>query len=56
VLKYVKDMSIPEEKIKVIVNEKNLGAMYSIYHAVTYECKEKEIVVLVDGDDSLVGK
>ena len=30
--------------------------MYSIYHGITDFCGEDEIVVLVDGDDALVGR
>ena len=47
---------IPQGKIRVIVNQKNVGALYSIYLAVTDYCAADEIVVLVDGDDSLLGR
>ena len=30
--------------------------MYGIYHGMTDDCKDNEIVVMLDGDDSFVGR
>jgi Glycosyl transferase family 2 len=41
-----------EDKLTLIINQKNVGALENIYNAV-HSCKKYEIVLLVDGDDSL---
>lgn len=40
------------DKIQVIINSEQKGALANIYNAV-HSCKPEEIIVLVDGDDSL---
>ncbi len=56
VLDYIKQRKIPEDKIEVIINEQNIFALENIYNAVHYHCNAGEIVMLVDGDDALVGR
>lgn len=41
-----------EDKIRVIVNQENVGALANIYNAI-HSCKPEEIIILLDGDDSL---
>jgi glycosyltransferase involved in cell wall biosynthesis len=47
--KYIKDNNL-EDKIILVKNPQNMGAMYNMYHAV-HTCKNDEIVVCLDGDD-----
>ena len=41
-----------ENKIKIIVNKENIGALANIYNAV-HSCSKHEIIILLDGDDWL---
>ena len=41
-----------EDKIKIIINTENRGALTNIYSAV-HSCKPEEICILCDGDDAL---
>lgn len=56
VKKYIEKKGIPEEKIEVIINEKNTLALANIHYAITNKCKSGEIVMLLDGDDSFLGR
>ncbi len=56
VKQYVKEKGFTEDKIEVIINEHNVYALENIYKAVHYHCSAGEIVMLVDGDDALVGR
>lgn len=56
VLNYVKEKQIPEDKIQVIINDVNRKALYNIYHGIHSYCPDGEIVGLIDGDDSLLGR
>ena len=49
---YVKKHHL-EEKVTVIHNEKNRGAMANIYHAIHELIADDKIVVSLDGDDAL---
>ena len=40
----------------MIINDKNLQALNNIYDTVHNECQLGEIVAIVDGDDSLIGR
>lgn len=40
----------------MIINVENMLALANIYNAITNHCKSGEIVMLVDGDDSLLGR
>ena len=53
---YVKKKSIPEDKIKVYINQDNKKALHNIYEGIHNYCPDGEIVGLIDGDDSLVGR
>ncbi len=39
-----------EEKISLVINKKNRGALYNIYHAV-HACAPHKVIGLLDGDD-----
>ena len=41
-----------EDKITLLHNDSNQGAMYNVYHMI-HQCEDDEIVVCVDGDDWL---
>jgi len=49
VAEYIKSHNLGN-KIKLIRNEKNQGAMYNLYHAI-HSCKDNDVVVTLDGDD-----
>ncbi len=55
VKKYLTEKNISEEKIKVKINDKQLGMMENIYNAITFECQLGEIAIMLDGDDSFIG-
>lgn len=55
-LKYAQERGIPDEKLTVLINERNVFALQNIYNAVHNHCKHGEIVMLVDGDDALIGR
>jgi len=48
---YVKERG-QEHRVAVFRNEKNMGALYGVYHAV-HACDDKTIMTVVDGDDWL---
>lgn len=50
VKEYVQEIG-KEDKISIIVNQKNQGALANIYEAV-HSCKPEEICVIIDGDDA----
>ena len=52
---YLKGKGVEEGKFKVKINSDKKGMMENIFNAVTYDCELGEIVVMVDGDDSLIG-
>jgi glycosyltransferase involved in cell wall biosynthesis len=56
VQKYLEAKKIPSDKIEVIINPENKKAMQNIYNAIHEHCANGEIVGLIDGDDSLVGR
>ena len=39
-----------QDKVTLLHNDSNQGAMYNVYHMV-YQCEDDEIVVCLDGDD-----
>ena len=41
-----------EDKINIIINSKNVGALENIYNAI-HSCNKDDIILLVDGDDRL---
>ena len=53
---YMEENQIPAEKYEIINNEKNKGNCANIYNAGHNHCKEGEIMVLLDGDDALIGR
>ncbi len=56
VREYVKQKGFPEDKIEVIINGHNVYALENIYNAIHYHCSAGEIVMLIDGDDALIGR
>ncbi len=52
VQEYVKSLG-KEDRISIIINEENIGALANIYKAV-HSCKPHEICIIVDGDDALI--
>jgi glycosyltransferase involved in cell wall biosynthesis len=56
VKKYIQEKNIPQDKIKVIVNDVNKKAMQNIFEKIHEECPDGEIVGLIDGDDSFNGR
>lgn len=56
VKKYVEERGIPEEKIQVFINDQNKKAMFNIYNGIHSYCPDGEVVGLIDGDDSLLGR
>lgn len=56
VKKYIEEKKIPNDKIDVIINEENVFAMTNLYTGITDHCKSGEIVMLLDGDDALLGR
>ncbi len=53
---YLKQNNIQEEKISIIKNKVNQGALKNVYEAIYKHCSDEEIVVILDGDDALYGK
>jgi cellulose synthase/poly-beta-1,6-N-acetylglucosamine synthase-like glycosyltransferase len=53
---YMMENQIPKQKYVLINNDKNKGNTANIYNAAHNICSLGEIMVLVDGDDSLVGR
>lgn len=39
----------------LVVNKENTKALNNIYKAAHYYCKKNEIMLIVDGDDYLIG-
>lgn len=52
---WIEDNKITHD-IVVLTNEKRMTAVPNIHRAVTQHCKADSIVVLVDGDDELLGR
>ena len=50
---YVKKHKLPESFVKLIHNKKRVGALANLYNTVHEQCKDHEVVVLMDGDDAL---
>jgi hypothetical protein len=55
VQQYLTLKSFPQSKLNITINPTKNGMMQNIYQAVHNHCKDGEIVVMLDGDDSLVG-
>jgi glycosyltransferase involved in cell wall biosynthesis len=55
ILQWIEDNEITHN-IVVLKNEKRLSAVPNIYTAVTQYCDPDDVVVLVDGDDELLGR
>lgn len=53
---YMEENEIPSDKYTLINNPKNKGNCANIYNAGHNHCKEGEIMVLLDGDDALIGR
>ncbi len=53
---YIEENGIPKEKYVIINNEKNKGNCANIYMAAHQYCNPEEIMVLLDGDDVLIGR
>lgn len=45
-----------DKRVQLVVRERQMTAVPNIHLAVTKYCREDEIVVLVDGDDELLGR
>ena len=53
---YMKENEIPPEMYTIIHNEKNMGNSHNIFRSAHNHCKPGEIMVLIDGDDSIIGR
>ena len=53
---YMDENLIPPEKYLIINNEKSQFHCANIYKVAHNHCKEGEILVMLDGDDSLIGR
>lgn len=53
---YMEKNKIPPEKYVIINNEKNKGSCANIYNVAHNYCREGEIMVSLDGDDSFIGR
>lgn len=42
------------DRVKIITNRENMGAVYNQVHTIKSECRPTDIVMLLDGDDALV--
>ena len=56
VKRYVEERQIPSNKIQVFTNDVNKKAMYNIYNGIHSYCPDGEVVGIIDGDDSLLGR
>ena len=54
--KYLNFHNIPKDKYAYIENHKHKTTMENIYDAVFNVCSDDSIVLIVDGDDELIGK
>ncbi len=52
----MEENEIPKEKYVIINNEKNKGNCANIHMAAHNHCKPGEIMILLDGDDVLIGR
>ncbi len=55
VKKYLTEKNVSKDKIKVKMNDQQLGMMENIYNAITFDCQLGEIAIMLDGDDSFIG-
>ncbi len=56
---YVSDFIRKEnigDKVSIVKNEVNVGAMANIYNSIHKNCADDDVVVMLDGDDMLFGK
>lgn len=54
---YMKMQSkIPVQKYRIVINEKNEGSSSNIKKAADKYCNSDEIIMIVDGDDELIGR
>ena len=51
---YDKALKYADDRIHVIRNEENCGAVYNQIRSIRSACSDTDIVMLIDGDDSLV--
>ena len=50
---YLAENNIPASKFHLIKNSSRQGSLANVYNAIHNYCQDKEIVVMVDGDDQL---
>ena len=50
---YAREHNLPSTFLKIIHNNERKGALANIYNTIHDNCKDHQIVVLVDGDDAL---
>ena len=47
---------IPPQRYRIVINEKNEGSSSNIKKAAEKYCANDEIMIIVDGDDELIGR
>jgi glycosyltransferase involved in cell wall biosynthesis len=55
VRKYFIEKNIPSEKVKIMINKERKGELGNIYYAGHNYCKLGEIMLIVEGNDALIG-
>lgn len=53
--RYMKENNIPKEKYTLVLNKERMGGEQNIYNAAHNHCQLGEVIVNIDGDDSLIG-
>jgi glycosyltransferase involved in cell wall biosynthesis len=53
---YLAAKGMEDKYYKIKINEKKLGMMENIYNTITNDCQTGEIAVMLDGDDSFIGR
>lgn len=53
---YMEVNEIPKDKYTIIQNKKNQGGGANLYMAAHEYCQPGEVMLLIDGDDALIGR